>query len=174
MKSLELVPPSADHAAIFLRWRKQPSAVRHNPIIRRNLRELRELLDTLGSDLSREHHAYMWFVRWGDELVGSVSLKEINRQMSFGEVGYTIGEAHQGKGLGTRAVSLLVDKVFRETDLHKLMAYVSQKNVPSRRLAERVGFRKEGLLREHYVIRGKRVNEVIYGLLRSEWAPGNR
>ena len=63
-----------------------------------------------------------------------------------------------------------MDRVFRETPLRKLFAYVHAQNTPSRRLLERLGFAQEGLLREHYLIDGAPADEAFYGLLRREWA----
>jgi ribosomal-protein-alanine N-acetyltransferase len=82
-----------------------------------------------------------------------------------------LAESHHGRGLGTRAVSLLVDKLFTDTDLERLYALVAAENTPSCRLLERLGFKREGLMREHYVIQGARVDEIIYGLMRREWTP---
>jgi ribosomal-protein-alanine N-acetyltransferase len=52
------------------------------------------------------------------------------------------------------------------------MAYVATDNTASWRLLERLGFCREGLLREHYVIQDRRVDEFVYGLLRPEWQSG--
>ena len=62
----------------------------------------------------------------------------------------------------------LVDKIFMESELYRLMAYVYEANLASIRILEKIGFVREGVLRKHYLINGKRVNEVIFGLLRDE------
>ncbi len=49
------------------------------------------------------------------------------------------------------------------------MAYVAEDNIPSRKLLEKVGFQQEGICREHYIINGKPTNEILYGILRSEY-----
>ena len=67
------------------------------------------------------------------------------------------------------AVRMLVDKVLAETALRKLVAYVHDQNRASCRVLEKLGFRQEGFLREHYIINGKPENEIVYGLLKSEW-----
>lgn len=74
-----------------------------------------------------------------------------------------------GKGIATAAVTLLVEKIFRETNLRRLLAYVHEENVASCRVLEKLGFQEEGLLREHYVINGAAANEILYGLLKREW-----
>ena len=61
--------------------------------------------------------------------------------------------------------------ILQFTDLRKLLAMVHVDNIASCRLLERLGFQREGLLREHYLIEGEPVDEVLYGLLRPDFGP---
>ena len=101
-------------------------------------------------------------------VVGHVLLKNLNHMMSHGEIGYGISEAHQGRGLASLAVAQFVAKIFRETALRKLIAIVHEKNEASCKLLERIGFKREGLLREHHLINGLPTNQVFFGLLRKD------
>ena len=94
-----------------------------------------------------------------------------NSEAGEGAVGYLIGEAHQSRGLGTRAVRLLVGHLFQETPLRRLQALVSVENLPSQKLLRRLGFAFEGTLRQHFVIQGKPVDEMVFAVLREEWKP---
>jgi ribosomal-protein-alanine N-acetyltransferase len=167
---LKLVPPKAEYAELFYSWRTQPLFIKHNPLKRLTLAECRKRLRAEGSDLkSRKPHAsYRWFVKYGGKIVGSVSLSNINGMMRTAEISYGLDDAWHSRGLGTRAVSLLVKKVFAGTGLRKLLAVVHDGNVASQRLLEKIGFKKEGFLREHYLINGKPEDEVLYGLLRAD------
>ena len=80
-----------------------------------------------------------------------------------------MAESHHGKGIATAALRLLIEKIFAESTLRRLLAYVHEENQPSRRVLEKLGFQEEGLLREHYIISGAPVNEVLYALLKREW-----
>lgn len=157
----------------FIEWRVQASSVRHNPLKPMTKAEIGSMLASEGSDLSDlwRYKAYRWFVKLDDLVVGDVSLANISHMMKFAEIGYKVAESHQGRGLATAAVKLLVEMVFRETNLRKLMAYVHDRNVASCRVLEKVGFRQEGLLREHYIINGVPENELLFGLLKHEWRP---
>ncbi len=86
------------------------------------------------------------------------------------EIGYDVGQEFQGRGIGTEAIIHLVAKIFTETSIRRLLAYVAEGNVPSRKLLERVGFQQEGIFREHFIINGKATDEVIYGVLGSDWS----
>lgn len=164
------MPASPKHAAAWLRWRQEPAAIRHNPILPTTVLALSRRLDSSSGDL-REHDApeHRWMVEIDGELVGTVGTVATSWTMGYAEIGYMIGEAHQGRGLGTLAVRALVDKLFRETDLFRVFATISVENEPSIRIATRLGFTREGLLRQHFVIGGRRVDEYLYAILRPEW-----
>lgn len=168
---VELVMSHPDHAELFLDWREDETTRRYNPLEPLGLDACRERLFREGRDLSEFGHvdAFCWFVRHGKEIVGSVSVRGINRKMMVAEIGYGIASKHRGMGIGTAAVSLMITQVFDHTPLRRLTAYVHEENVASCRLLERLGFTREGLLREHILIQGTPVNEVLYGLLAREW-----
>ncbi|HKV91157.1 MAG TPA: GNAT family protein [Candidatus Angelobacter sp.] len=172
MFSLKLVPYEPSFLQPFIQWRREPLSVRHNPLKEMTEDEIAKMLETEGTDLSdlKKYESYRWFVDADGEVAGSLSLKNISHAMGYGEIGYGFAESHHGKGIATAAVRLLVEKIFHETNLRKLLAYVHEENVASCRVLEKVGFQEEGLLREHYVINGVPVNEVLYGLLKKEWS----
>ena len=88
--------------------------------------------------------------------------------MGTAEIGYGVSASARGQGIGVQAVRVISKRIFAQTPLRKLIAFVHEDNAPSRKLLERVGFQGEGLLREHYLVNGIPSNEVIYGLLRDE------
>jgi len=155
----------------FIEWRTQPLSVRHNPLKTMTRQEIAHMLEAEGSELKelRRYESYRWFVGFENEVVGAVSLKSISHSMGYAEIGYGIAESHHRRGIATAAVGLVVDKVFAETELRRLIAFVHDQNLASCRVLEKLGFQEEGLLREHYVINGEPKDEVVYGLLRREW-----
>jgi RimJ/RimL family protein N-acetyltransferase len=168
---MKLVPYQSSFLDAFLAWRSEPLSVRHNPLQPMTKLDIAKMLESAGSDLSdlRNHETYRWFVVLEAAIVGSVSLKNISHSMGYAEIGYGIAEQHQRRGIATAAVEQLVAKVFTETRLRKLVALVHDQNRASCRVLEKLGFGREGLLREHYIINGNAENEVLYGLLKSEW-----
>jgi ribosomal-protein-alanine N-acetyltransferase len=168
---VKLVPYQSSFLEAFIAWRSEPLTVRHNPLQPMTATEVAKMLEDAGSDLSdlRKYESYRWFVALDADIAGSVSLKNISHTMGYAEIGYGIAEIHHRKGIATAAVRLLVEKAFTQTALRKLLALVHDENRPSCRVLEKLGFQKEGLLREHYIIHGKAENEILYGLLKSEW-----
>jgi len=172
---LTLLPYEPAFLNAFIEWRHQPLSVRHNPLKAMSAEEIARMLASESADLSQLtlYQSYRWFVSADGQVVGALSLKNISHSMGYGELGYGLAESHHGKGITTAALKLLIEKIFRETHLRRLLAFVHEENVASCRVLEKLGFQEEGLLREHYVINGAPVNEVLYGLLKSEWAGGN-
>lgn len=170
---IRLVPMGVEHAAAWHRWREQPSSQRYNPLFPLTVADLTRRLSTIctGQLADRTRYEYRWVVALGGEAIGTVATERPSWNMGYAEIGYMLADTHHGKGLGTRAVALFVDKLFRETNLHRLFALISSENIPSMRLVERLGFTREGQMREHYIIQGRRVDEMMYGLLRREWEP---
>lgn len=171
MQKIKIVPPHPDYAELLFKWRHEDQSVKFNPLkpitldeIRENFKKGHQAISPL--DFSS---AYRWFIEYEGILVGSVCLFELNPMMLTGEVGYSITETYYGKGITTAAMKIWVDMIFEQTNLRKLIASIAEGNIASHRVIEKVGFKKEGFLREHFLIQGQPVNEVIYGLLRSEW-----
>ncbi|MBC7543319.1 MAG: GNAT family N-acetyltransferase [Candidatus Sericytochromatia bacterium] len=167
---LQLIPAGPAHAEVWWRWRQEVDTRRFNPLDDISARELASRLSLVGSDLRDTSYAeYRWMVVHDAKAIGTVSLSRPSWRMGYAEIGYMLGEAHQGQGLGTASVRLFVDMLFAQTNLARLTATISDENTASWHLIERLGFVREGLMRQHYVIQGRRINEYIYGLLRPEW-----
>jgi len=171
MSAITLLPYERLFLEAFIEWRGQPLSVRHNPLKEMSTEEIQKMLQEEGTDLAdlRKYESYRWFISVDGQVCGTVSLKNISHSMGYGELGYGVAESHQGNGIATAAVGILIEKIFRQSNLRKLMAYVHEENQGSRRVLEKLGFQEEGLLREHYVIKGTPVNEVVYALLKREW-----
>lgn len=92
----------------------------------------------------------------GDTPLGSVYIRDIDRQHSKAEYGIFIGEeSARGRGVGTAAARLMLDYCFHEEKLHRVYLRVFASNVQAVRSYEKAGFIKEGLLREDVCIDGQ-------------------
>ncbi|HET8836479.1 MAG TPA: GNAT family protein [Gemmatimonadales bacterium] len=107
---------------------------------------------------------------WVDQtLAGGVVCWYIHRQNRNAEVGYWLGEAFAGRGLATRAARWAVDRLFKVERLHRVEMLCGVENLASRAVAERLGFRPEGIRRESHWITDRFVDHVVYGMLDREW-----
>jgi [ribosomal protein S5]-alanine N-acetyltransferase len=84
------------------------------------------------------------------------------------EIGIALFPEHRGRGIGTEAQRQLVNYLFRTTTVHRLEAGTEIDNLSEQRALERVGFRREGLMRGLYFRDGSWRDSVVYGLLRDD------
>ena len=87
---------------------------------------------------------------------------------AIGEVGYFVFSGHRRRGIGERALKLVSRWAFKELGLARLQLGVMVGNAASARLAEKVGFKREGILRAWMDNRGARADVVMHSLLPGE------
>jgi len=114
---------------------------------------------------------YQWGIALADadRVIGTVTLAHIDRPHRRASVGFALATSAWGQGYATEAVTRLIEHAFDDLELHRLEADVDPRNEPSLGLLERLGFRREGLLRERYHLAGEVQDSVMMGLLRTEW-----
>jgi RimJ/RimL family protein N-acetyltransferase len=99
--------------------------------------------------------------------VGSVGLQRIDWEHLRGEIGYWIGPWGRGRGAAPSAARLIAAYGFA-AGLERIEVIPYLDNPTSQRVAEKVGCRREGVLRSYFLTRGERYDCVMYSLLRGE------
>ena len=102
-------------------------------------------------------------------IAGVAGFHGIERSDRSTTIGYWLAAPYQGRGLMTAVVRTLVDHAFDEWRLHRVELRAAPGNRRSRALAERLGFREEGLLREAERFGDEYRDLVLYAMLVSEW-----
>jgi ribosomal-protein-serine acetyltransferase len=105
-------------------------------------------------------------------ICGMTGLHEVREADRRAELGYWLAADHQGAGLMTAAVRVLVAYGFGELGLHRIAIHVAPDNARSRAIPERLGFVHEGRLREHQRFGDRWVDSEVYGMLAADWPPG--
>jgi len=100
-------------------------------------------------------------------ILGGITLHHYDEQRSRIEVGYWLLPGGRGRGVATRAVRTLADHV-HANGVRRLEAVVRPENEPSIRVLERLGFTREGRLRQLLRYRDDRVDALLYSLLAGE------
>jgi [ribosomal protein S5]-alanine N-acetyltransferase len=90
------------------------------------------------------------------------------------EIGFSFARALQGQGFATEAVSRLLDYLFGDLNLHRVVAITDAENRAAARLLERLGLRREGAFVENVWFKGAWGSEFYYALLHHEWARKER
>jgi RimJ/RimL family protein N-acetyltransferase len=114
-------------------------------------------------------------LKWGialrtdDAIIGTVTLYNISMDHRRAEMGYALGRAHWGQGYMQEALEALLGFSFGLLDLHRIEADVDPRNAASIRTLERLGFQREGYLRERWQVKGEIQDALFYGLLRPDW-----
>jgi RimJ/RimL family protein N-acetyltransferase len=103
------------------------------------------------------------------ELAGDVMLFWHSREHAGGEVGYVLNPALGGRGYATEAARAMLRLGFEDLGLHRIVARIDEDNVPSVRLARRLGLRQEARLVQNEFFKGRWSNEVDFALLADEW-----
>lgn len=140
------------------------------PLVEKNA--VKQLLDSI-------HHSFTQqsFFQWGitlhsdNHIIGTCTLGRIDFNNRHAEIGYILGRNYWGQGYIQEALRALINFAFDELNFHRLEADVDPRNVASVRTLEKLGFQKEGYLRERWHVNGEIQDALFYGLLRREWLP---
>lgn len=120
----------------------------------------------------KEERAWDYSIRSKDDLrrhVGNISFWTVSKLGKIAEVGYWVRSDETSRGICTDAVELLLDEVFNSMGYHKVVLRIAVGNDASDRVAEKLGFTREGVLREELLIRGNWVDHTLWSLLDREY-----
>ena len=104
-----------------------------------------------------------------DSFMGTCTLYEINPQHARAGLGYALMPKYWGKGLASEAATLAISYGFFELGLHRIEADTEPNNHRSNAVLERLGFSREGLLRQRFHHPDGIQDSLIFGLLQPEW-----
>lgn len=120
-----------------------------------------------------EAYSLFIFDSRSDALLGGLTLGLVRRGVAQAcTLGYWMGQRHAGKGHMTEAVQGALHFAFTDLALHRVEAACVPNNEPSRRLLERVGFRREGMARAYLRINGVWADHLLYAALSSDGLSG--
>jgi ribosomal-protein-alanine N-acetyltransferase len=100
--------------------------------------------------------------------MGVVSLIEKEQPAKIAKTGIWLHPKFHGKGYGTEAIEILIEHAFNQLNYSKIYARAHEHNKASQRIWEKLGFEKEGELRNHVYLQGEHKNLIYYGLLKGE------
>ena len=103
--------------------------------------------------------------------VGTIGLLSIDKKNAKAEYYIAMGETeYKGKGVARQATALLLQYGFGTLGLNRIYLFTEAENMAAQRMFEKVGFKKEGCIRQDILSHGKYADRMIYGYLREDWA----
>lgn len=103
------------------------------------------------------------------EVIGDCALFNSDERNLRAEIGFSLVRQHWGYGYMSEAANALLDHAFNTLGLRRIEGDVDPRNVASTRLLERLGFVREGLARERWMVEGRVSDSALYGLLHSDF-----
>jgi [ribosomal protein S5]-alanine N-acetyltransferase len=138
-----------------------------------------ELMDDIEEARGLIHSFHIGFeeeksIRWGiqlkdtNNLIGTVGFHAISAKNRRAEIGYELNQEYWGKGLAKEAILKVVEYGFEKMRLKRIGAVVFLENESSSKLLLKIGFHKEGILRDYIVQNGNSYDTNVYSLLAPE------
>ena len=125
---------------------------------------IRRSLDS-ATDGTQYHYALLL----DGELVGVVAFNNIEKMNRCATIGYWLAKSKMGRGYMTATVKALIDDGFQHLELNRIQARVATANYPSQAVCERLGLKKEGVLRQAEWLYDHYVDLTMNSVLRNDW-----
>lgn len=132
------------------------------------LEQIKQHISRSKEDPSR--HDFAICLDQNNEMIGELSLNNIDEDNRTADYRISMNAiALTGKGFGTEATQLILRFVFEELKLNRLQLEVFSHNERGIKAYEKVGFKKEGVLRESLFYNGKYSDEIIMSIIKKEY-----
>jgi [ribosomal protein S5]-alanine N-acetyltransferase len=164
-----LRPVEREDASTILPWINDPEI---RPFIRRyrpmNLAAETEFIYRLNNDEATV--VLVIALKDGDLPIGVTGLHGIEPRNRSAEFGITIGEkAYWSQGYGTEATQAIIDYGFGTLNLNRIVLHVYEYNQRGIKCYDKIGFRKEGILRQEHYHDGRFWDTLVMSMLHAEW-----
>ena len=166
-----LIPFKEEHISdTYIGWLNNPEVNRFLEV--RFVHQTRETVLAYVRSFYGDLEKYMWgiYPNSTSDLIGTITLYDINRHHGRGVIGLMIGEKeYWGKGCGTEAIKLVVDYAFQRLNLHKVWAGVVAVNQGSVEAFQKAGFEIEGKMKSHVCIDDEYYDSLYLGVIRESF-----
>ncbi len=142
----------------------------------RDMKAAREEFRKYLIDLYRKRLGFRWIITLKGEgqPIGTLGFHKWAPSAAYqAEMGYDLAKEHWGKGIMTEAMKAVIDFGFTKMELNRIEVFIMPRNKRSIKLVQRLGFKREGLIRQHYFDEfGQFTDDVLFSMLRSDWKKG--
>ncbi len=112
----------------------------------------------------------VWLIREKNDLVGTISINWIDWDNKSCGLGYWISEDKVGKGIVNRCCKSLINNLILNNQIHRFVIEAAVENHASRKVAENLGMRLEGIIKDRELLYGAYVDAALYAITAPEWS----
>lgn len=120
--------------------------------------------------IARDRFVMGIWLKSESKYIGGIWIEPKNWEVPLFEIGWFLDQSYQGSGIATEAAQRSLDFLFNDLNAHKVVVITRDSNSKSVKLAERLGFHREGHFIESGIENGKRYGLLYYGMLRTEFS----
>lgn len=103
------------------------------------------------------------------KIIGRIGLYEIDRLNNSASIGYWVTEETQGRGIITRACEAILNFAFEKLQLNRVEIRCAAENARSSAIPKRLGFQREGIIRQGELLNGVYIDLYLYSMLKEDW-----
>ena len=118
---------------------------------------------------NQDGQEYAFVLTQNGEAMGRIGIYKIDRQNKIGEIGYWLVEKAQGNGIVTSACKALISFCFLDLLLNRIEIKCGTENYKSQAIPGKLGFKKEGIIRDGEWLHDQFIDLNLYSLLKSEF-----
>ncbi|MBS3967439.1 MAG: GNAT family N-acetyltransferase [Truepera sp.] len=167
---LQLRPLQPTDQEAFLSYRNDPEVIRYQSWTQLTPEEAQAFLQQAAAATPGPGQSLQLAITLqGSNLLIGDCLLQLSADGQQGEISFTLSPLYQGQGYGLEAVTALLEYAFGTLNLHRISAVTDARHTASAKLLMRLGMRREGHLLQSRQVRGVWQDELLYGLLASEW-----
>lgn len=155
----------------YCRWMNDPEVNQHleTRYTPQSIENIKKYVERMNGNPNEKFLAIC--LKADDQHIGNIKLGPINWIHRFADISLVIGEKRcWGKGIATEAIKNLTMFGFNVLNLNKLQAGCYSKNIGSSKAFTKAGFKKEGVLKNHWIVNGECQDGIILGLAYIDWS----
>lgn len=178
-RSVDLLTPrlrlrefTPDDVPGVLAYQRDPLYLRYYEGDDRTMEQVRDLVGQFVAwQADAPRFRWQMAVEWREtgEMIGNVGLRRMGARSPEADLGYELAPAWWGRGIATEAAEAMLRFGFETQRLDRIHAHCVLDNEGSARVLEKIGLRREGILREHEQFKGRWWDVQLFGILREEW-----
>jgi len=173
---IDLVVNNSKWISLICKWHNNPQVRRYSRnVMPQTIEEIKKWFEPPPERHLKDHIGFVIYHKKDKRPIGATGFGRINWINRNANIYGEIGEPeYWGKGIIGEAAILLINYGFTELNLHKIYAGIFDPNSRSLRVAEKLGFKKEAILKEQLYVDGLYVDEHKFSLIKKDWRAQNK